>query len=114
MRRHPITDLPPPLVELDHLRDLHRFEQRRPPGLAGRAQRLEFPRLVGVRDDGAGRAVRRVRWDAGVAAGYEGEGGEGAVAADGVDEEAVDAHCGQLRSAEPNNCLDWRTERGKI
>ena len=92
VRRHPIAHLPLPLVEADHLRDLHLPQQSRPSRGAGRAEGLDFPALVGVREERAGRAVGAVGRDAGVRAGYEGGGGEVAVAAGRVDEEAVAAH----------------------
>lgn len=96
VRRHPIAYLPLPLVELDDLRDLDLREQLRAPRRAFRAQGLDFPALVGVRDQRAGRRVGRVGRDASVDTGYEGVGGEVAVAAGGVDEEAVAAHDGVL------------------
>jgi hypothetical protein len=92
MRRHPIRDFPPPLVEFYRLRSFNTAHQTITLLLARRTERLDFPALVGVRDDFAVCGAVAVGLDGGVAAFDEGFGGEDGVAAGCVDVEAVAAH----------------------
>jgi hypothetical protein len=77
VNRHAVRNTPLPFVELDRLHGLDVAHQRLPLSLAGRAEFLEFPALVRVRDDIAvGRAVL-AGLDQGVLAFDYGFGGEG-------------------------------------